>query len=94
MKAGTKSTAAGLSGQAGMVVLGFTIVALSSGWAANSLAAVVWNVAGYAVRFVPSLVLVAAQSVQAHGFGHCGVVEYLPQFPSCVSIIAGFGGMR
>ena len=94
MKAGTKSTMAGLSGQAGMVVLGLTMAALSAGSAANSWVAVVWNLAGYAVRFVPSLVLLATHSLRAHGFGHCGVVEYLPRLLSCASIIAGFDGMR
>jgi hypothetical protein len=93
METGAKSTTADLSAKAG-VVLGVMTVALSAVWAADCLGEVIWNLAGYAIRMVPSLVFVAAQGVQAHGFGHCGVLEYFPNLFSCVSSIFVFGAMR
>ncbi|HEY8715573.1 MAG TPA: hypothetical protein VIM00_09335 [Candidatus Acidoferrum sp.] len=93
METGTKSASPGWSGRAGLAAFGLVAMALSAGWAANCLGALVWKLAGYAMRFVPSLVFAAAQGVQAHGFGQCGVMEYFPKLLSCLSTILVIRGM-
>jgi hypothetical protein len=92
METGKKSAKAGWSGRTGVVTLGLVGMALSAVWAANCLGEVIWNLAGYAIRVVPSLVFVAAQGIPAPGFGHCGLSEYFPQLVSCLSTVLVIGG--